>query len=64
MKAIISPTKTDPRDLRVLLALLREGFTREEVCGRLHISDATYYRRVQELKRIEREAKALAEADF
>lgn len=50
-------TKTDPRELRVIHALIREGFTPEEICKLLHFSQATFYRRKAEIDHIKHQAE-------
>jgi hypothetical protein len=57
-------TKTDPRELRVILALVREGFTSEEICNYLHFLPATFYRRKAEIDRLERDAEKLMHSDL
>lgn len=60
---ISMPPTTDPRDLRILILLTKEGFTPKEICRRLRISQATYYRRWAEIRRMEQEARRAREHD-
>lgn len=46
-------TRADVRDLRVIVALQREGFDYREIAKRLKISLSTYYRRAKEIKAIQ-----------
>lgn len=61
--AMLPPPTTDPRELRVIILLGKEGFTPREICQRLNISQATYYRRLAEIRRLEQEAKRSREHD-
>lgn len=59
MMRMTAPTKSDPRELRVIHALIKEGFSPEEICKLLHFSPATYYRRKAEIDHLKLRAEKL-----